>query len=371
MIDDLKELNLGTSKESKPIFVSALLSADKIDEYYQLLMEYKDVFPWTYKEMPDLDPTIAVRHLVVKPGTQPIKQTQRCYRSELIPQVEAEIDMLIETCLIREVQYPKWISNIVIVLKKSRQIRVYVDFHDLNDACPKDDFPLPIIKIMVDATTGHKALSLMDKLCEKYKLKQHKSSMYYAPTNGLAETFNKKLCNIVKKVIGRTKRDWHERTSEALWAYRTTHMTPTQVTHYSLVYGVEAVLPFESQIPSLKMAIQEGLTEEENTKLRLQELEALDERRLEAQQHLECYQPQLFQAFNKKVRPRSFQIGNLVLALRKPIIITYKTESKFTSKWDGLYVIQKVYTNDAYLIMVENGLKISPINGRFLKHYYL
>ncbi|KAM1243275.1 hypothetical protein ACFX2G_035556 [Malus domestica] len=161
-VDDLKELNLGTEEEQKPIFVSALLRADEIEEYYQLLSEYKDVFAWTYKEMPGLDPVIDVHHLAVKPETRPIKQTQRRYRSELISQIEAEIDKLIEAGFIREVQYPKWISNIVIVLKKSGQIRVCVDFRDLNDTCPKDDFPLPIIEIMVDATTGHEALSFMD-----------------------------------------------------------------------------------------------------------------------------------------------------------------------------------------------------------------
>ncbi|KAM1027503.1 hypothetical protein ACFX2A_041255 [Malus domestica] len=74
-VDDLKELNLGTKEEQKPIFVSALLSADEVEEYYLLLSEYKDVFAWTYKEMPGLDPVIAVHHLAVKPGTRPIKQT--------------------------------------------------------------------------------------------------------------------------------------------------------------------------------------------------------------------------------------------------------------------------------------------------------
>ncbi|KAM2302315.1 hypothetical protein ACFX1S_033139 [Malus domestica] len=85
--------------------------------------------------MPGLDPVIAMHHLAVKPGTRPIKQTQRRYRSELIPRIEVEIDKLIEAGFIRDVQYPKWISNIVIVLKKSGQIRVCVDFRDLNDAC--------------------------------------------------------------------------------------------------------------------------------------------------------------------------------------------------------------------------------------------
>ncbi|KAM1355796.1 hypothetical protein ACFX2H_029806 [Malus domestica] len=211
---------------------------------------------------------------------------------------------------------------------------------------------------------------LMDELCKKYMFKYHKSSIYHALANGLAETFNKMLCNILKKMIDRTKRNWHERINETLWVYRTTYRTPTQATPYSLVYGVEVDLPLESQIFLLRMAIQEGLTKKENGKLRLQELEALDEMRLEAQQHLECYQARLSKAFNKKVRPRSFQTGDLVLALQKPIITTHKTKRKSTSKWGGPYVIQEVYTNGANLIMAEDGLKIGPINCRSLNHYY-
>ena len=69
---------------------------------------------------------------------------------------------MIAACFIREVQYPKWIANIVPVKKKNRQIHVCVNFRDLNEACPKDDFPLPIIELTVDATTGHEALSFMD-----------------------------------------------------------------------------------------------------------------------------------------------------------------------------------------------------------------
>ena len=56
---------------------------------------------------------------------------------------------------------------------------------------------------------------------------------------------------------------------EALWAYRTTYRTATNATPYSLVDGVEAVLPLAKQILSLRIALQEGLTNEENIKLRL------------------------------------------------------------------------------------------------------
>ncbi|KAL0462253.1 UNVERIFIED_CONTAM: hypothetical protein Slati_0112900 [Sesamum latifolium] len=145
---------------------------------------------------------------------------------------------------------------------------------------------------------------------------------------------------------------------------------PTQSTPYALVYGIEAVLPLEQQIPSLRIAIQEGLTEEENARLRLKELEALDEKRLEAQQKLECYQARLSKAFNKKVRLRSFQVGDLVLAVRRPIITTHRTGSKFLPKWDGPHVVKEAYTNSAYKLVAEDGLRIGQINGKFLDSYY-
>ncbi|KAL0292075.1 UNVERIFIED_CONTAM: Transposon Tf2-12 polyprotein [Sesamum calycinum] len=114
------------------------------------------------REMPGLDPKVAVHHLSVKKGARPVKQGQRRFRPELIPLIEGKVNKLIEVGFIREVKYPMWISSIVPVRKKNRQIRVCVDFKDLNNACTKDDFLLSIAELMIDATTGHEALSFMD-----------------------------------------------------------------------------------------------------------------------------------------------------------------------------------------------------------------
>ncbi|XP_074314436.1 uncharacterized protein LOC141649650 [Silene latifolia] len=715
-VDELKELNLGTTEDPRPIYVSALLTKEDEEEYYKLLVEYKDVFAWSYKEMSGLNPKVAVHRLAIKKGTNPKKKSQRRFRSELVPEIEKEVNKLIEAGFIREVKYPTWIANIVPVRKKNGQLCICVDFRDRNDACPKDDIPLPVAELMIDVTTSQEALSFMDcaagynqihmapedqegtvvkgqaladffadqpvpaeweisddlpgeeilyvdvlppwqmyfdgvvrqhgagagvvfetpqnhlmpysftltQLCsnnmaeyqalilglqmaieaggqpspwsannladalanlaatlalgaeesmqvpvfnrwlvsllegeenvdttnmicvytvdeddcrqpiidfldhqklpddhrhkveirrrapkfihyngtlyrrsfscqwlrclskdeateamheahsgifgahqsgpklhdrvkimgyywptivqdcmdfakkcepcqfyanfihqppeplhptvsswpfetwgldvvgplsprtsngqeyiltaidyfskwaeaitlrevkkeygldfirtqiiyrygvpqrittdngkqffnhlmtslgENFEFKQYKSSMYNASANGLAEVFNKTLCNLLRKVVAKSKRDWHERIGEALWAYHTTYKTPTQATPYALVYGVEAVLPLELQIPSLRIAFQEGLTDDENDKLRLAELEALNEKRLEAQQKLQRYQARLSRAFNKK----------------------------------------EVYTNGAYKIVDEDGVRVGPINGKFLKRYY-
>lgn len=70
---------------------------------------------------------------------------------------------MIEARFIREVKYPTRITNIVPFRKKNGQLHIYVDFRDLNNACPKYDFPLPITEIMVEATTKHEALSFMNE----------------------------------------------------------------------------------------------------------------------------------------------------------------------------------------------------------------
>src|SRR5688500_10123348 len=63
---------------------------------------------------------------------------------------------------IREVKYPKWVSSIVPVQKKNGQIRICVDFRDLNKACPKDDFLIPISEILIDVTMAYEIFSFMD-----------------------------------------------------------------------------------------------------------------------------------------------------------------------------------------------------------------
>ncbi|XP_020676518.2 uncharacterized protein LOC110095352 [Dendrobium catenatum] len=117
------------------------------------------------------------------------------------------------------------------------------------------------------------------------------SSIYYPRANGLAEGFNKTLVQLRRKILVENKREWYEKLLEALWAYRTTYHTLTQCTPYALAFGVEAVLPLEVELPSLRVVISHNLSHEDNARLRLEELDGLEELRLQAYQNLKLSRP--------------------------------------------------------------------------------
>jgi len=67
-----------------------------------------------------------------------------------------------EAGFIRPCRYATWISNIVLVRKKNGQLRVCIDFRDLNRATPKDEYPMPAADLLIDAAAGHKMMSFLD-----------------------------------------------------------------------------------------------------------------------------------------------------------------------------------------------------------------
>ena len=130
--------------------------------------------------------------------------------------------------------------------------------------------------------------------------------------NGAVEFANNNIVKIVKK-MAETHRDWHDKLPYALWAYRTSVRTSTGATPYSLAYGMEAVLPVEVDIPSLRILREAELEEAEWVKDRYAQLNLIDEHRLQAMHNACYYQKWMARAYLKNVRPRSFQPGDLVL----------------------------------------------------------
>ena len=88
--------------------------------------------------------------------------------------IAEEVRKLLEADFIREVYYPDWLANVVMVKKSNGKWKMCVDFTDLNRACLKDSYPFPWIDTLVDSTARHELLSFMDAFSGYNQIKMNK-----------------------------------------------------------------------------------------------------------------------------------------------------------------------------------------------------
>ena len=112
--------------------------------------------------MPVIPPNIIQHRLKVDPEKKPVQQKRRVFAPKRNKAVMDEVSKLLIANFSREVYYPEWLANVIMVKKANGKWRMCIDFTDLNNTCPKDSFPLPRIDQLVDSTAGHKLLTFMD-----------------------------------------------------------------------------------------------------------------------------------------------------------------------------------------------------------------
>ena len=120
------------------------------------------MFAWDACDAPRINLDFICHHLNVNPSITPKKQSPQHPSREHAEAIREEVMKLKRAGAIKEVFYPEWLANTVVVNKKNGKWRVCVDFTDLNKACPKDSFPMPRIDQLVDATAGHPRMSFLD-----------------------------------------------------------------------------------------------------------------------------------------------------------------------------------------------------------------
>ncbi|XP_047261749.1 uncharacterized protein LOC124895350 [Capsicum annuum] len=127
-------------------------------------------------------------------------------------------------------------------------------------------------------------------------------------------------------------RQWHENLPFALLGYRTTIPTSIGATPYLLVYGTEAVIPAEVEIPSIRVIVEAEIDDDEWFKTRLEQLSLIDEK----------------------------------------ILTSVEAKGKFSSNWQGTFIVKKVFPNGAlYLTDIEGKMAKMAINVDALKRYYI
>ena len=156
------QIQLDGSNPDMCVGIGAELKGDFRRKLICFLKKNKSTFAWKTEDMPGIRIDITSHQLNVDPSFKPVKQKRRKLGPDRAKVVNDEVDKLLSAGSIREVKYPDWLANTVVVKKKNGKWRVCIDFTHLNKACPKDSFPLPHIDQLVETTAGHKMLSFMD-----------------------------------------------------------------------------------------------------------------------------------------------------------------------------------------------------------------
>ncbi|XP_012846973.1 PREDICTED: uncharacterized protein LOC105966948 [Erythranthe guttata] len=161
-VEELKSVEFIPGDQDKLLRVGTNLEPEAEARLVEFLRRNGDIFASRTEDLEGIPPSKIVHRLDVDPKLKPVKQKKRPFGPERNKHIKAEVGKLLAAGQIRPVQYPEWLSNVVLVAKSGGKWRLCVDFTNLNNACPKDPFPLPRIDQLVDSTSGCELLSFLD-----------------------------------------------------------------------------------------------------------------------------------------------------------------------------------------------------------------
>jgi len=163
------------------------------------------------------------------------------------------------------------------------------------------------------------------------------SSPYYAQANGQAEASNKGIIKLIKQKIEENPRQWHTLLNEVLWSYQMACHGSTKVSPYQLVYGHDAVLPWEIKIGTRRKFSQDQLTTDDYATLMKDELDDLARHQLRALISIEKNKKRVTKWYDKKVKAKEFAHGELVWKLILPILTKSSKFGKWSPNMEGPY----------------------------------
>ncbi|GKV31653.1 hypothetical protein SLEP1_g40325 [Rubroshorea leprosula] len=161
-VEDVEEVQIDDRDPSRKTQIGTKLNPEERAELIAFLRANKDVFAWTSADMPGIPTSVFQHKLSTNPLKRPIAQKRRLFEGERLKVIKEEVEKLLQADFIRRVDYCEWVTNPVLVKKANGKWRMCIDYTNLNDACPKDCYPMPNIDKLVEAASGNERLSLLD-----------------------------------------------------------------------------------------------------------------------------------------------------------------------------------------------------------------
>jgi hypothetical protein len=148
-IGDIIPMNIRTQEHPKVLKIGSQCSEEEKKKMMYLFREFRDVFSWAYEDLCGFDPSFIQHAILIKEEAKLVRKKQRPINPTLEATIRKEVDKLINAHIIFLVKYSQWVSNLVPMWKKNGDIPLFVDFHELNTASVKDEFPLPNMEMIL------------------------------------------------------------------------------------------------------------------------------------------------------------------------------------------------------------------------------
>jgi hypothetical protein len=193
------------------------------------------------------------------------------------------------------------------------------------------------------------------------------TTTYHPQANGQVESTNKVIEAILTKTVKESRKDWSYKLLEALWAYRTTWRNTTGFSPYELVYGKSVFFPVEFEIKTLRTALAVNLDLIDAQTVMLQQLNELEEKRLDVIQQTTIIQQQRSQWHEKNIKNKQFQKGNWALLYDSRF---KEFQGKLRTRWLGPYEVDTVFPNGTVrLLTIDDSKTPLLVNGHRLCLY--
>jgi hypothetical protein len=257
--------------------------------------------------------------------------------------------------------FTKWIEAI-----PTRQATDTIIIHFLEtNIMSRFGYPVNIITDNA-ATLKYKK---MENFCNDYNITLGHSMAYYPQGNGLAESSNKILTKIIKRLLQDNKKARDKKLIYTLWDDRITTKKSISTSPFQIVYGAEAFFPTLLGFP-VRILLQEKEVEPNNAHRRINQLVHAQQMREQVFNQSKLHQDRMKKIFDKNTKQNNFKVNDLVLKWDVRNEDKGK-HGKFDNIWMGPFRIVVYHGNNAYMLQEINGELTGggPMNGRFLKHY--
>ena len=134
------------------------------------MKEFSDVIAWGYEDLKTYDTSLITHTIPLKPNSKPFRQRQRLINPLLEPLIHQEIKKLLSARIIFLVRHSMWVANLVPIRKKNGEIRLCVDFRNLNKASKKGNYPVPSLDEVIQVINGSQMMSFLNGCCRYYQV---------------------------------------------------------------------------------------------------------------------------------------------------------------------------------------------------------